>query len=561
MKKISFLASLCLCGGCAVLFVLFHIGCTGSGAVNPLTPSKSTQPDSASTSDSDVVYWSAFPVTFSVTDPLNGVFLVSKNLGWACGNNGLVLKYDGDTWSKVDTGLAKNENLLAVTFANENEGWMVGSHGTILAYKNGAWSQEASPTQENLNCVDVTRSKTVWVVGSNGTILTYNGVSWGKIGALTAESAGASPTTITEDLYGVGFSDQNNGWAVGNRGTILRYDGQKWQPYGASPSSEKLNSVSVISDVQAWIVGAFGNILRYNGTTWNKMGSAFSGFDLYQIFMKDDNNGWATGQDGTLIYYDGSRWISHPKPASKPALNAVSFYKDLGFVVGSNGTILKFQPNGEVSKFAFLFKGEISKKPAKAGPYWTVSYTLMNQSAKTSSFATFELPIPKGFEPYQPKETPTPSSTPTAGAPLSLITPTPTPSATGTVTPVLDNSAPQAGGHLPTAVSGAWKIKDNILQWEIGTVASSEVKTITVLLQEKKNEKKDFPVLLKAVLKSTDKLLTEALPVTLLSAPSAQPKPPPIPLPLPAGKLTVQNKVDLQKGGSTLAQPTSTPGN
>ena len=486
--------------------------------MNPLTPSKSTQADSSTAEDSDVIYWAAFPVTFTVTDPLNGVFLVSKNLGWACGNNGLVLKYDGESWSKVDTGFAKNENLLAVTFADENNGWMVGSHGTILSYKNGAWAQDDSGTQEILYSVAVTRSKTVWVVGSNGTILTYNGVSWGKIGALGSETTGAASTTITEDLYGVGLSDQNNGWAVGNRGTILRYDGQKWQPYAASPSTERLNSVSVISDVQAWIVGAFGNILRYNGTTWNKMGSAFSGFDLYQIFMKDDNDGWATGQDGTLIYYDGSRWISHQKPAAKPSLNSVSFYKDLGFVVGSNGTILKFQPNGELSKFSFLFKGEVAKKPTKANPYWTVSYTLMNQSPKTSSFAVFEFPMPKGFEPYQPKiRPPLRSRLRWRGLLFPWRLPRRRPVVMGAVTPALSPLPGQNTVHAASAVAGAWKMKDNNLDWEIGTVASSEMKTVTVLLREKKDEKKSYPVVLKAVLKSNDQVLTEASPVTLLA--------------------------------------------
>ncbi len=548
----------------ALFLILTHISCTGSGAVNPLTPSKSSQPDSASTADSDVIYWSSFPVTFSVTDPLNGVFLVSKNLGWACGNNGLVLKYDGQTWAKVETGLANNENLLAVKFANENEGWMVGSHGTILYYNNGAWSLGTSQTQETLYSLDVTRSKTVWVVGSNGTILTYNGVTWGKIGAAGPDAAGTAPATVMEDLYGVGLSDQNNGWAVGNRGTILRYDGQKWQPYTSSPSTERLNSVSVISDVQAWIVGAFGNILRYNGTTWNKMGSAFSGFDLYQIFMKDDNDGWATGQDGTLIYYDGSRWISHTKPTGKPALNAISFYKDLGFVVGSNGTILKFQPNGELSKFSFMFKGEVDKKPTKARPYWTVSYTLMNQSSKTSSFATFEVPLPKGFESYQPKEIPTPSATPSSGTPELLMTPTPalTQGVAGVGTPTSNAAPGQAAGHLATAVTGTWKVKDNRLQLEIGAVSASELKTITVLLQEKKGEKKEVPAVLRAQLKSNDQVMMEAAPVTLLSPePSAAPRPAPSSTKVPSGKVLDLDSVDSPQGGPPHVQPTSTPGN
>ncbi len=521
-----------------LLFLLlslgFEIGCTGSGAVSPLTPAKASQPDpsTAAAEDSDVVYWTSFPVTYTLTDPLNGICLINKKLGWACGNNGQMLKWDGDTWSKVDTGLAKNENLMAVVFADEHEGWAMGTHGVILHYNNGTWNLDNSPTQELLYSAVVTPSRNVWAVGSNGAILTYNGISWGMVTAVS--QSGGSSVTVTDDIYGVGLYGQNNGWAVGNRGLILGFDGQKWTPYTASPTTERLNSVSVINEVQAWIVGAFGTILRYNGTTWTKIANAFSGFDLYQVHMKSDDDGWGIGQDGTIIYYDGSRWISHQKPEGKPSLNAIAFYKDEGFMVGQNGAILRFQPNGEMAKFTFLFKGAVSKQPTKENPYWTLTYTLMNQSPKASPLATFELPIPKGLSPYQPKPTPTPepggAATPGASSPASLVTSTPTSSPTPT--PAGPKPSPQTGSgpasqsgksaSTASAVTGNWTMKDNNLEWEIGNISSSEIKTITVLLQDKKGEQKEYPVLLKAVLKSTDKVIAEAVPVTLIAS---EPKP------------------------------------
>lgn len=556
---------------------LWVAGCTGSGAVSPLTPTKATQPDAstAASEDSAVVYWTSFPVTYTLTDPLNGVCLVNKKLGWACGNNGQVLKWDGETWSKVDTGLAKNENLMAVAFADENEGWITGTHGVILHYNNGTWNLDASPTQEILYSIAITPSRNVWVVGSNGTILTYNGITWGKVTAVS-QSGGAS-VTVADDIYGIGLYGQNNGWAVGNRGLILSFDGQKWAPYTASPSTERLNSVSVINEVQAWIVGAYGTILRYNGTAWNKMGSAFSGFDLYQVHMKSDDDGWAIGQDGTIIYYDGSRWISHQKPEGKPSLNAVAFYKDMGFMVGQNGAILKFQPNGEMAQFSFLFKGAVSKPPSKENPYWTVTYTLMNQSPKTSPLATFDLPVPKGLEPFQPKPTATatpgtPSSTPvTADSSPTPTGPTPSPQ----VSPGFGAQAPRpaASTHssIPVPVTGTWKLKDNAMEWEIGNISSSELKSITVLLQDKKGEKKEYPVILKGVLKSTDKVIAEAAPVTLVAS---EPKPVPhaalltsTSTPTTASTVSVKPTAaprdagDSEEGGATNVQPTPSPRN
>ena len=577
-----------------LLITGFEAGCTGSGAVTPLSPTKASESDTSTTADSDVIYWTSFPVTFTLTDGLNGVFLLNKKLGWACGNNGVVLKYDGDTWDKVDTGLAKNENLMAVAFANETEGWIVGTHGAIIHYNNGSWSLDNSQTEETLYSIAITPSHTAWAVGSNGTILTYNGISWGSISAV---SSAAGAATVTSDIYSVGMSSQNNGWAVGNLGLILRYDGQKWTTYAASPSTERLNSVSVINDVQAWIVGAYGTILRFNGTAWSKIVSAFSGFDLYQIFMKSDDDGWATGQDGTLIYYDGSRWISHQKPEGKPSLNSIAFYKDLGFIVGANGTILKFQPNGEMAKFSFLFKGNVAKQPSKANPYWNVTYTLMNQSPKASPLMTYELAIPKGFEAYQPKATLTPNGTvlpsssggptPTVGTAASVSQTNVAPS--GSATPGSGNvgsspsslGTPQSGGNsakTATVVTGSWKMKGDDLEWEIGNLATSELKTVTVLLQEKKGEKKEYPVLLKAFLVSIDKVMAEAAPVTLLAAEpkmnatllgsnpntaaTGQTTVSSAPAAVQSGSSSQASQAgdDSQKGGSPNVQPTPTPG-
>lgn len=516
MKKILF--PLCLASGLA-----FHWACTGSGAVSPLSPAKASTPEASSYTDSQVVYWAPFPLAAPLTEVLNGVCLLSKKQGWACGNNGLILKYDGETWDSVDTGLAKNENLMSIEFANENEGWAVGTHGTILHYNSGSWSSDASQTQELLYSLAVSTSRAIWVAGSNGTLLTYNGVSWGKIAGIPGSTAG---TTLVEDLYDVGFSSPNNGWAVGNRGTILRFDGQKWQPFPASPTTERINSISVINDSQAWAVGAFGTILRFNGTAWNKMGSAFSGVDLYKIHMKSDDDGWAVGQDGTLIYYDGSRWISHIKPEGKPSLNALAFYKDVGFVVGQNGAILRYQPNGDLANFSFLFKGLASKDLAKSPAQWTLVYTLLNQSPKASPLVTFDLSIPKGFEAFMPESSPTPTGT---LVPTATMTPTATPTETPSVrVPQAYGSSPKTDlSGKPVPLIGSWKMKDDRLEWEVGNMAVGEYKSISILIREKKGEKAELPVVFKGQIRSSDKVVSEAAPLTILQAPASNAFPTP----------------------------------
>src|SRR5580700_7493268 len=100
MKRLFFLG----------LLLLPLVGCSGSGAVNPLTPANASKTDPSDNADSDVIYWSNFPLTNPITDSINGICLINKKLGWACGNNGLVMQYDGQTWNKVQTGQLQNQN-------------------------------------------------------------------------------------------------------------------------------------------------------------------------------------------------------------------------------------------------------------------------------------------------------------------------------------------------------------------------------------------------------------------------------------------------------------------
>ncbi len=117
-------------------------------------------------------------------------------------------------------------------------------------------------------------------------------------------------------------------------------------------------------------------------------------------------------------------------------------------------------------------------------------------------------------------------------------------------------------------------MKGDDLEWEIGNLATSELKTVTVLLQEKKGEKKEYPVLLKAFLVSIDKVLAEAAPVTLIaSEPMENASPVPDSITTPTAKETglaapAKNPIsqeddvdeDNSESGTSNAQPAPTSG-
>ena len=91
---------------------------------------------------------------------------------------------------------------------NANNGWAVGDNGLIIKY-DGTWSQITSPVSDNLNDLYIVSTDNIWAVGDNGTIIRYNGSVWEEI---------ASP--ISFNLESVSFVGNEEGWAAGKNGII-----------------------------------------------------------------------------------------------------------------------------------------------------------------------------------------------------------------------------------------------------------------------------------------------------------------------------------------------------
>lgn len=145
--------------------------------------------------------------------------------------------------------------------------------------------------------------------------------SWKKV---------ASPTTQT--LNAVKMLSVNNGWAVGNAGTILRWSGSAWSGF-TSPTTSNLNGLALFDSDNAWAVGDSGTIIHWNGSTWQSYTSPTS-LKLNDIYLLNENNGWIVGDSGTLLYWNGSNWQLWASPTTYN-LNALDFLSNTdGWAVG-----------------------------------------------------------------------------------------------------------------------------------------------------------------------------------------------------------------------------------
>lgn len=70
------------------------------------------------------------------------------------------------------------QTLRSVSMVSTNDGWAVGDGGTIIRWNGTQWNTITGPTNENLYSMSMVNASDAWAVGSNGTIIRWNGAEW-----------------------------------------------------------------------------------------------------------------------------------------------------------------------------------------------------------------------------------------------------------------------------------------------------------------------------------------------------------------------------------------------
>jgi len=205
--------------------------------------------------------WAIFPppTTLTPLPPLNSVFMLGPNEGWAVGDAGTVLHYTVTggvgTWNVVTvnglpTGPIQQQvgysaNLNSVFMLSPTSGWAVGGIpplctptpcspvGPVIIYWDGThWTPVATPTipggpdssPPTLNSIYCAESDDCWTVGGTGgtgqliaTIFHWDGVAWTDI-TLAPSLLGLAPMApiAPPTLNSVYMISPSNGWIVGS---------------------------------------------------------------------------------------------------------------------------------------------------------------------------------------------------------------------------------------------------------------------------------------------------------------------------------------------------------
>ncbi len=241
----------------------------------------------------------------------NDVWGTSGTDVYVVGDSGIIIHYDGSTWSGMDSGTTND--LWSIWGTSAMNIFAVGHQGTILHYDGSSWSAMNSGTSENLYGIWGSSGGDIFTVGYSGIILYYDGTMWTPMNS-----------TVSEPLFGV-WGSSGNVYAVGPSNIILRYDGTTWSEMD-SGTTGLLWDVwgSVATDVFA--VGERGTILHYDGSVWSGGSNTTTSISsttsvpplssvksvttnmLFSVWGTSGADVFTVGKGGTVLHYDGSNW-------------------------------------------------------------------------------------------------------------------------------------------------------------------------------------------------------------------------------------------------------------
>jgi hypothetical protein len=294
--------------------------------------------------------WSV--VSDPTTEYLNSVSMVSATDGWAVGNNGAFLRWNGSKWTTVSG--PSTTALLAVAMASPTNGWATdvgGSNkGNIMHWNGTNWSKYLTdnPFLDALSIIPDSNGSSVYSAGWWGSIWHWNGSNWSN-----------QNSTNLVMFFGIGMLSDTNGWAVGglegqaeDTGLIFHWDGSSWQKVAGPVTGYYYNAIAVEASNNIWIVGNHGTILHWDGNSWDQVVSPMTS-PLNAITMVSANDGWAVGggggwdnrgsDPGVILHWNGASWTQIPSP-SKNSLNSIAMVSSTdGWIVG-DGVILRLGP-------------------------------------------------------------------------------------------------------------------------------------------------------------------------------------------------------------------------
>jgi hypothetical protein len=244
---------------------------------------------------------------------------------------GRVCAYEGD-WFLLRQESHTRLSSIAGTAADNI--FAVGSKGLVLHFDGMSWSREYSGTTRSLNGVWCSSSGDVYAVG-------YEVASIRSGGVWTVEDLGYDQQPVA--VWGTADDDI---YAVGYWGLILHREETGWVEM-ESPTTANLMSIwgtgpDNIYAVTGGRCGDDGKVLHFDGVAWT-IKDEFADNVLWSIWGTGADNIYTVGWDGGAFYhYEGETWTIEHQPWDASAFAVHGSGPDDIYVGGYQGGFWHF---------------------------------------------------------------------------------------------------------------------------------------------------------------------------------------------------------------------------
>ena len=207
--------------------------------------------------DGTIYHWDGISWTQQYVIPVNGgepnrLDSVDANDVWVAGRGKIYRRQNQGQWTINYTIPGPNQfNLFSIQMISSTDGWAVGQLGTMLHYDGNTWTAlDPSPAPQTLyDCFFVAPNLGFATGYSIQTyLLKFNGTEWVR------------QDDIPFQIDKMFISSATDGWGVGYD-TIAHYDGTTFIP--VIHQSQGMKSVFMVSSTDGWIVGG-GNDINNN---------------------------------------------------------------------------------------------------------------------------------------------------------------------------------------------------------------------------------------------------------------------------------------------------------
>ncbi len=334
------------------------------------------------------------PDAIRVNLPLFDMTSTIDSTIWAVGDQGRVVRSNGENWEEIDSGV--NANLRCILPFNDNSILVGGLGGTVLHYRDAQW--EKIDTQTNCPIISMVSAGTgeIFAVGGEydaetssfvGRVFQYNGIDWSEVQtgqslprlrkirrdndvllivgdggfATKIDQRGATQlhTNVRYDLHDIAVHQNGITYVCGDGGTVLKESVKSnpdtdigiplenslpssWRNISPEFTKKSLRGVWCARENLVYAVGDSGTVIKYDGQKWiNEI--IPTNIRLHGIWGSSPKNIFAVGDNSTILHFDGDDWSICYKGEVDVALLAITGFgtHDI-FVVGDNGMALRF---------------------------------------------------------------------------------------------------------------------------------------------------------------------------------------------------------------------------